>query len=156
MYPSIYYAIKDLFGIDIPFFKMFQSFGFFVAIAFIVAAYFWTKELKRKEKEGLIFPGTVKVLKGQRATTAELIANGLFGFLIGFKLLFIIFNFSAFLENTQGFLLSTKGSLIGGLIGGALSAYLKFREKEKTKLDKPMLIEEPMHPYQYVGNLTLI
>nr|MBA3705643.1 diacylglyceryl transferase [Bacteroidota bacterium] len=51
MYPSIYHAVKDLFGLDLPFLKMIQSFGFFVALAFLVAAYFWTKELKRKEQE---------------------------------------------------------------------------------------------------------
>ncbi|MBA3707018.1 MAG: prolipoprotein diacylglyceryl transferase, partial [Bacteroidetes bacterium] len=59
-------------------------------------------------------------------------------------------------EDTQGFLLSTQGSLIGGLAGATISAYLKYREKEKTKLEKPIWVEETVHPYQHVGNLTLI
>lgn len=156
MYPSLYYAFRDLFGIDFGPLKMVQMFGFFVAIAFIVSGYLWTKELKRKENEGLLSIGTVKVLKGQRATMAELITSGIIGFLLGYKLVYIIFNFTAFTANTQGFLLSTKGNLIGGILIGALSAYLKYREKEKTKLEKPIWVEEVMHPYQYVGNLTLI
>jgi len=156
MYPSIYYAVKDLFGLDFPFLKMVQSFGFFVTVAFLVAAYFWTLELKRKEKEGLLKSNTVKVLIGAKATTAELITSAIIGFLIGYKVLFIILNFSAFTENTQGFLLSMKGNLLGGLIAAALSAYLKFREKDKTKLEKPVWVEEVIHPYQHVGNLTLI
>ena len=156
MYPSIYYAIKDLFGWDIPFLKMIQSFGFFVAMAFLVSAYVWTKELKRKEQEGLLSTTTVKILKGQRATVAELVTSAIIGFLLGYKFIYIAFNFSAFTENTQGFLLSTQGSWIGGLAGAVVSAYLKYREKEKTKLEKPVLVEDVVHPYQQVGNLTLI
>lgn len=156
MYPSLYYAFKDLFGLDWPGLKMVQMFGFFVAIAFLTSAYFWTKELKRKEKEGLLSGTTNKVLKGQKATSSELFFSGLLGFLIGYKLLYIIFNFTAFTEDTQGFLLSTKGNLIGGVILGALGAYLKYREKEKAKLPEPKWVEEPMHPYQHVGNMTLI
>lgn len=156
MYPSLYHAIKELFGFDLPFFKMFQSFGFFVALAFLVAAYFWTKELKRKEQEGLLQPTTIKVLKGQKATSSELLFSAIIGFLLGYKFLFIALNFSEFTANTQGFLLSAKGNWIGGLAGAALSAYLKYREKEKTKLAKPIWVEETMHPYQHVGNLTLI
>ena len=76
-----------------------------VAFAFLVSAYFWTKELKRKEKDGLLKPTTVKVLKGQKATNSELFFSGLIGFLIGYKLLFVILNFTAFTEDTQGFLL---------------------------------------------------
>ena len=129
MYPSLYYAIKDLFGWDLPGFKMVQSFGFFVAVAFIFAAYFLSKELKRKEQQGLIQPHDIKVLKGQRATAAELVLSGLIGFIAGYKLLYIAMNFSAFTENTQGYLLSFNGSWIGGLLAAALSVYLKYSEK---------------------------
>ncbi len=156
MYPSLYYAIKDLFGLDLPFFKMVQSFGFFVAVAFIFAAYFLSKELKRKEQQGLILPHTIKVLKGQRATTAELITSGLIGFIAGYKILYIILNFTAFTENTQGFLLSFQGSFIGGVLVAAASVYLKYSEKEKTKREPPVWEPETVHPYQLVGNITLI
>lgn len=156
MYPSLYYAIKDLFGLDWPAFKMFQSFGFFVAMAFLVSAYFWTKELKRKEQEGLLKLTTIKVFKGKRATIGELITSGLIGFALGYKILNIILFFSLFLENTQGFILSTRGNIPGGLLTAAVFIYLKYREKEKTKLDKPVWVDETLHPYQHVGNLTLI
>jgi phosphatidylglycerol:prolipoprotein diacylglycerol transferase len=156
MYPSLYYAVKDLFGFDLPFLKMFQSFGFFVAMGFLVAAYFWTKELKRKEQEGLLTTTTTKILKGQRATTAELITSAIFGFLIAYKLVFIALHFSAFTNDTQGFLLSTQGNLIGGILGAILLSYSKYREKEKEKLEPPVWVEEQMHPYQHVGNMTLI
>lgn len=156
MYPSLYYAIKDLIGLDLPFLKMVQSFGFFVALAFLAAAYVWTLELKRKEQLGLLGFTTKKTLKGEKASTTDLFISGIIGFLLGYKLLFIALNFSDFTENTQAFILSTEGNIFGGLIGAAISAYLKYREKEKEKLDKPIWVEEKMQAHQLVGNMTMI
>lgn len=156
MYPSLYYAIKDLLGVDLPFMKMIQSFGFFVAIAFLCSAYLLSKELQRKEKEGKLSPHTQRILIGQKATPLDFISSGLIGFLLGFKLLYIFLNFSEFTANTQGFLLSAKGSILGAIGGAAISIYLKYREKEKTKLATPVWKESLVHPYQEVGNITLI
>jgi len=87
MYPSIYYAIKDLLGLDLPFLKMIQSFGFFVALAFLAAAYVWTLELKRKEQLGQLGFTTKKTLKGEKASTNDLVFSGIIGFLINYCLL---------------------------------------------------------------------
>lgn len=156
MYPSIYYAIKDLFGLDLPFLKMIQSFGFFVAMAFIAAAYCVTRELKRKEEEGLLKAEKIKVMTGKKTTFGDFLLSGVIGFVIGYKLLYVILNFTLFTENTQGYLLSMKGNILGGLIGAAIGAYLVYREKEKTKSLSPALVEKLMHPYEHVGNITLI
>ena len=37
MYPTLYHALLDLMGLDLPFLKFLNSFGFFVAVAFFVA-----------------------------------------------------------------------------------------------------------------------
>jgi phosphatidylglycerol:prolipoprotein diacylglycerol transferase len=50
MYPNLYYAFKDLFGVELSGLKLVNSFGFFVALAFITAAFVLTAELKRKSK----------------------------------------------------------------------------------------------------------
>jgi len=80
MYPSLYYAIKDLFGMNLPFLKMVQSFGFFVAVAFLISSYILTKEFKRKEQEGLLTPQKIKVLKGAKASVTDYIVSGILGF----------------------------------------------------------------------------
>jgi phosphatidylglycerol:prolipoprotein diacylglycerol transferase len=72
MYPTIYDAVKDIFGLSIPFLKLLQSFGFFVAISFLLCAWAFAKELKRKEKEGLLKPAFKKVMQGLAATKTEL------------------------------------------------------------------------------------
>lgn len=53
MYPNLYYAFKDIFGVELEGLKLINTFGFFVAIAFIVAAWILTLELKRKQQQGL-------------------------------------------------------------------------------------------------------
>lgn len=158
MYPNLYYFFKDVFGGAPSFLMAIQSFGFFVAIAFITAAYFFSKELKRKEDLGLLHAGKEKVKKGQPLSNADYTLAAIIGFVIGYKLLLIILNFNAFTSNPQEYLLSLKGNLIGGVIGAAISVWLKYDDKKKElkKYPQPVTIEEDVHPYQLVGNMTLI
>jgi len=156
MYPSLYYLFSDLFGIKIAFLKAFQMFGCMVAISFLAASYVLSKELKRKENEGLLHTFTEKVTIGQKASILELIGAFITAFIIGFKLVYIALNFHDFLQDTQGFLLSIQGNWIGGIALGAIYTYMRYREKEKQRLPEPKLVEEQMHPYQLVGNITLV
>jgi len=57
MYPTLYHAFYDWFGVEWSWAKMLNSFGFFVALAFIAASYTLTSELNRKESLGLIKGG---------------------------------------------------------------------------------------------------
>jgi len=154
MYPTISDLINDLFGIYIP--LPIQSFGFFVAIAFILAAYFFAKELARKEAEGKLFPTIKRIKIGHKATPNELAISAATGFILGYKILPAILDYSEFVDNPQEFILSLNGSFIGGLIGGGISAYLKYREREKERLDKPTIKEIQIRPADHVGNMTII
>ena len=62
MYPNLYYAFKDLFGVEWKFLRYVNSFGFFVAIAFIVSALVLAKELKRKSRQGFFVPTEIQVM----------------------------------------------------------------------------------------------
>jgi hypothetical protein len=87
MYPNLYYAINDWFGWKINALKIFYTFGIFVALGFIVAAYFLTLELKRKEKLGLLQPREETITAGKPASFFDLIVNGIVGFIFGYKLI---------------------------------------------------------------------
>src|SRR5258705_5099323 len=110
MYPTISDLLKDIFGINIP--LPIQSFGFMLAISFLLATYTLMLEFNRKEKEGLITFTYQKYLKGAPTTKGELITSGIFGFSIVYKLMYGIFDYFAFINDTQGSLLSRNGSFI--------------------------------------------
>lgn len=154
MYPYLHDFFNDIFGTDWRFFI--PMFGFWVAMAFLTANYLFTLELKRKEKQGLLHSYKEKRTIGQAASTTELVMSGIFGFILGYKILGAVLNYDQLLDDPPGFLLSAQGNLLGGLLGMGLMAWLKYREKQKEKLPQPKEIEETVHPYQLVGNMTLI
>ncbi|MFM9008543.1 MAG: prolipoprotein diacylglyceryl transferase [Bacteroidota bacterium] len=154
MYPTLSDLLNDLFGLDVP--LPIQSFGFMLAISFLAAAYTLQLELKRKEKLGLLGKIRAEREVGRPAGIAELAWSFATGFLIGYKLIYAFSNYSRFVEDTQGVLLSVEGNLIGGLLVGSLMAFLNYREKEKEKLPEPRRVIEYIHPHQTVSNLTLV
>src|ERR1044072_2603328 len=104
MYPSISDLLKDLFGINLP--LPIQTFGFFVAISFLLAAYFLQKELKRKEQQGLLQPVHKKILTGSPPKTSEIILGCMLSFLLGYKMLFVATNYTVFVDDPAGMIFS--------------------------------------------------
>lgn len=157
MYPNLYYAFKDLFGLELSFLKIFQMFGFFIAVSFLAAGYFFTLELKRKEKEGVLKALLKKITPQKKATPTDYLSSAAIGFLIGYKLFYIIQNFDAFTNNTQEFILSAKGNVIGGFIMAGIMLWMKYREIQKNNTSTPNEASEILvHPYEHVGNMTVI
>ena len=154
MYPNISYLLNDLFGVYIP--LPIQTFGFFVALAFIFSSWTLALELKRKEKIGLIKAVKRPKLVGQKISTTQLISAAAIGFIIVYKLLYAALNYSEFVGNPQAVILSAEGHFTGGLLGAILNTFLKHREYKKQELDQPKTVNETVHPYQLVGNITMI
>jgi prolipoprotein diacylglyceryl transferase len=154
MYPKISDLINSLLGtnINLPV----QSYGFMVAMAFLVAGFFVMLELKRKEKEGLLQPIRKKITKGKPASINEIIISAIISFFIGLKVTGIFSNYSFFANNPQDYIMSWDGSFIGGLLFGAVSGYWTYRSKEKEKLPQPVTEEITFHPYQLTANVVFI
>lgn len=154
MYPGISDLINDFFGtsftVSFP-----PTFGTLVAISFLLAAWTLTLELKRKEAAGLLQPVIRRTLVGTPASLAEIFWNAVFGFILGFKLLFILFNLSVFLDNPQGIMLSAKGNLPAGILMAGLFGWMKFLEKKKAQLPQPKVVEEKFYPSQAVAEITM-
>ena len=154
MFPYLSDLIEYLIGFSFSF--PLPMFGFMVAIAFVIANYIWIQEMKRKEKEGLHTYELTKVMKGQKANLAELIGNGVFGFILGFKILAIIFDYEEVIKDLPGFIMSFEGNILGGVLGAILLTFIKYRDAEKHRLPEPQEVEEKLHPYQHVGTMTFI
>jgi prolipoprotein diacylglyceryl transferase len=156
MYPNLYYAFKDLFGIDWKPLRFINSFGFFVALSFILAAVVLVAELKRKSKEGLLQPTEISVMVGKPATFTELLLNFLLGFVLGYKILALFIMNSSVTDDPQAFIFSGIGSWPAGIVLGLLFAAVKWWEKNKQKLPKPELRKIRFWPHDRVGEITII
>lgn len=156
MYPNLYFAFKDLFGVEWPFLRFVNSFGFFVAISFVLAAIVLAAELKRKSSDGLLKPTEMQVMVGSPATATELILNFLLGFLLGFKILALFIMDSSATEDPQAFIFSTIGSWPAGILVGLVFAGLKWYEKNKQKLPKPEKRTVRIWPQDRVGEMTVL
>ena len=129
MYPTISHLLYDMFGIQIP--LPIQTFGFFVALAFVAANWIVSLELKRKEKDGIISSTIIKELVGVGITKMEILSSLISGFIIGFKGIEAVLHYSDLVADPQGFILSSRGNLIGGVLIAGVSIYLKWKEKNK-------------------------
>lgn len=156
MYPNLYFLLKSWFGVEWPILRLANTFGFFVALAFIGGAWVLSRELKRKEAAGLLNPTEEMIEVGRPATPTELIINFLIGFLFGYKLFgFFSIDASVF-EDTQKYILSGQGNWIGGLAVGGLLAFVKWRERKKQVLPKPEERKVRIYPHDRVGDIVII
>lgn len=155
MYPSLYHFFYDVFGLDINGLKAIKSFGFFVAISFILANTIFVLELKRMEKNGVLHPVMRRVLIGMPVSKFDLLLNATVGFFLGFKLIFAFLHSEVF-EDFPGFLFSSSGNLLAGIVGAAIFGYWRYAEGQKKVLPEPKEVDEAFHPYQHAGNITVI
>ncbi|MBU6176469.1 MAG: prolipoprotein diacylglyceryl transferase [Bacteroidetes bacterium] len=156
MYPNLYYAFKDLMGVDWPFLRFFNTFGFFVALAFGAAATSLSYELRRKSKQGLFRPEETTILVGKPASLQDILFNFLLGFLLGFKLLALFLLDKDQIVDPPSFIFSGEGNFPLGLLLGLFFAIMKWREKEKQKLEKPEKRIIRIWPEDRVGDITLL
>lgn len=154
MYPKLSDLINDLFGtnINLPI----QSYGFFLALAFLTGALILYLELNRMEKEGILNSETRKITRGKAATITELLVYFVVTFFVGWKVVGFILNYSSFVDNPQNYIMSDQGSWLGGfVVAVALTGYFYYK-KEKTKLDPPVVEEVVVHPKEQAWPILFI
>lgn len=156
MYPNLFYVLKDWFGVEWKFLHFVNSFGFFVAVAFLICAYVLGRELKRKDKEGIFQPTEETITIGEPASLSELISNFIIGFLLGYKLLGLFLLKNSGSINPQEYIFSSQGNWLTGIALGLVMAGLKWREKNKQKLVKPETRTIRVWPHDRVGEITMI
>ena len=155
MYPNLHFALKEWFGVDWGWAKLFNTFGLMMAVSFIVAAIILHRELKRRAKLGLLQYREEKIIVGKPASAAELLVHFVLGFLIGFKLLGGLIS-GELLDDARTYITSSKGNVLLGIVLGGVLAFLKWREKEKVKLEKPEVRTIRVWPQDRVADITVI
>ncbi len=152
MYPNLYYAFKDLLGVEIPFLKVLQTFGFFVAVAFLAAAYVLTSELRRRERLGLLSPVEETMVTGKPAGVSDLLISVVIGFILGFKIFGVFSNQG----DWRDYILSARGNVVGGILLAAAMAGWKYYAKKKLALDQPKQEKVKVWPHQRVPDFTIM
>jgi len=157
MYPDFSYFVAALFGTETGgAFSLIKTFGLFLALVFVIGGIVFAVEMKRKEAEGLLPVKIVEAWVGKPASIWEILGNALFGFIMGFKLVYIFFHYDEMLADAADVLLSAKGHLLGGLIGATLFGYAKYWEKKREQLPEPKLQKINIRPYEQAGNLVIL
>lgn len=157
MYPNLSYLLHDIFGTPRDnALSVIQMFGLMLGLAFFVAAYVLYLELKRKEKQGLISGYEMTQITGSAPNVKEIFLNALFGFFVGLKLPGIVADFESFKDDAPGFIFSLKGNWAIALLAFAGFGIYSYWQAKKQQLEKPKKIKVLVHPYQRVGDLTVI
>ena len=137
MFPDFRYLIHSIFGVQPPeWVGIFKTFGLMVAIAFIGATMVMIRELKRKEKAGLIKPqmdAKKKVLVYPHQRISEIVMIAAFFGLIGAKVFNALETWSDFVKDPIGNLFSRSGlTFYGGLIT-ATAVFYYYARKHKIR-----------------------
>lgn len=156
MYPTLYHLFLDLLQWDLPALKLINSFGLFVALAFVTAAATLRREMNRKEKLGIFKPASITVISGGPVGIGEWVTQAIIGFILGWKFLYLLFNANELFASglPQSHLFSLEGNVGLGLFFALLMIGWKWWESRATR-SQPVKEEKVLIPSsQHVGGIV--
>jgi prolipoprotein diacylglyceryl transferase len=157
MYPDLSYLFHDLFGSSPDnWTSIFKTFGLFLVLAILSAAYILYRELKRKAENNEFKAQKVKYKVGMPPKPAEIVVNALWGFIIGYKGWHAFLNLEALKKDAAEVLLNLEGHWPSGLMMGGLIAGLKYWDAKKKQLPKPKIKTKKVFPHHRIGDITVI
>ncbi|MBK8555270.1 MAG: prolipoprotein diacylglyceryl transferase [Lewinellaceae bacterium] len=156
MYPDLSYLMHAIFGTAPDnWLSIFKTFGFFLAIVFIVGAFIFAFELHRKAKEGLYTPTRTSVLEGAPASWSEIAVNALVGLILFGKGLYAYQHYADFRHDPASVILSSKFAWVAGILGAALLGAWTWWEAWRRRLPEPKMVERLVWPHDRISELTV-
>jgi phosphatidylglycerol:prolipoprotein diacylglycerol transferase len=135
-YASIWDFVNTIFGTKIPSMPP-NTYGFIMAIAFIVGFFLARNELARKTKLGIFPRATKEIYEGQGIMLGDVLLYALIGFFLGLKIIGFYLDSSSFFTNPQRYIISMQGSMPGGLLVALVLASLTMYNQWKNKKNPP-------------------
>ena len=156
MYPDLSYLFHDLLGTAHDnWLSVFKTFGFFLAIAFLVSAMVYYAELKRRAKEGVFTPIPEKMIEGLPASMGEIVANALVGLILGGKGWLAVTNFEQFRPDPAAIILSKQmhwpAALLGALALGAITWWEAWRRRQPVPVERIVQV----WPHDRISEITV-
>jgi phosphatidylglycerol---prolipoprotein diacylglyceryl transferase len=138
MYPTLYHAFLDLFGLRLEPLKLINTFGFMVALAFLTAATTLAWELERRQQLGQFHAVTRPAVAPGGGSLLDVAFSGFIAFFLGLKLGGLVLGGVELKGGTDGqkYLFSWQGHLVSGIaLGLAWTVYrfLAYRKAEQAK-----------------------
>lgn len=154
MFPRISDLFNNMLGIHLS--LPFQTYGFMLALGFLVGSMILRSELKRKEREGRLQARIWQRDPSRPSARVKPILQGIFFTLMAWKFAGILLDYSLFASNPKKYLFSTEGSL-PILVATALIYYgfILFRFRGESRNQKTT-IEETVHPYQHTWSILIV
>ncbi|MCB0639902.1 MAG: prolipoprotein diacylglyceryl transferase, partial [Lewinella sp.] len=157
MYPDLSYFFHDLLGTPVDnWLGIFKTFGLLVVSAIIVAALILRAELRRRAEAGQFPPSRAKVITSRPLRVTDYVLNALFGFVIGFKLLYIIQHTAEMKADPGDVLLSLKGHWLAGLLGAlAFLGYYYWRDGKARALGEQSEMRD-IYPHDRLTEIATV
>lgn len=157
MFPNLSYFFHYIFGTEPDnVFSVVQTFGMFLAISFLVGAYFLRKELSRKADEGLFQPEIVELSTDSKFNWLDNIINGAILGLLIMKLAQVAVNYDAFKKNPSAVVLTWDGPWYILLIVLVLYVAYYFNKWKKAETVEPSTKTVKIYPHDRIGDITVI
>lgn len=157
MYPDLSYLFHDLIGTSPDnWLSIFKTFGFVLALSFLVSALVFNIELRRKAKEGFYVPDVVKFTEGLPATMGEILSNAIAGLLIFGKGLYAYLHYAEFRHDPASVILSGKMHWLGGILGAAALAGFTWWDGQRRKMAEPKVVERKLYPHDRLSEMTVM
>lgn len=157
MYPDLSYLFHDLLGTAPDnWLSIFKTFGFVLALSFLVSAFFFNLELRRKAKEGLYKPQMMPFTEGLPASPSEIFANALAGLILAGKGGYGYEHYSEFRHDPASVVLSLKMNWIAGIIGAAALGGLTWWEGQRRRKPEPVTVQKPVYPHDRLSEMTVM
>ena len=156
MYPDLSYLFHDLLGTPVDnLLAMFKTFGFFLAIAFLVSAVVFSAELRRKAKAGFYMPSKAVMVEGAPASFSEIAANAVAGLIFGGKGWYAYQHFADFRADPASIILSGKMHWLAGITGALLLGGLTWWDAHRRRKPEPIQRELTVWPHDRISELTV-
>ncbi len=154
MFPTLGHLINYIFGTNIHF--PMPTYGFILVLAFTTGGLVLNLALRRKERLGLLTTHPSKILISSPINYFDLLLTSLFYFILGFKIVGIIVEYSIFEKDINSYIFSLQGSILAGIIVGIFGFAISFYKAKKKESKENIYKDIELWPHQITMNIVMV